>query len=467
MNNGVTFSGLGSGIDFSAIADAIIAQRTRPVTQLQNRRATMNDRASALKDLNARLITLTEAAKALADRSLGQGRAATSSAASVVAATATESAAFGSISLEVTRLASALSQGSRTYASAASPVLANGAAEAVFELRKGGAGAGVEIRIDESNNTLAGLRDQINAAGAGVSAQIVDVTGAGTEFKLVLTSTDTGASVRVELVETTSTGTGADLDLRTLNSIGDPPDHTLLDAAINVNGLAVTRSSNTVSDLVSGVTFNLKGAGAATVNVAADTSALADKLSAFVNAYNRVQDFVAAQYAPNSNGNPGGVLVGDATLVNVQRQLRDALAATSASNGGSFSSLAEIGVGRDSAGKLTLDRTVLDEKLKSSLADVRALLSGKTENETGLANLIHETSDGLSDKISGVVQMAIDGYAASVKSLDKSIAAQQERIEALRLSLTRQFAAADAAIGQLNGQNTALTNFLKSLEPRR
>jgi flagellar hook-associated protein 2 len=345
-------------------------------------------------------------------------------------------------------------------------VLAGGATTATFELRKGGAATGTALTIDASNNTLTGLRDAINAAGAGVKASIVDVDGTGTQFKLVLNSTATGAAGRVQLVETSATGTAADLNLTSLNPPGATNDFSALDAAFKVNGLELTRSSNTVSDALSGVTLTLKDVGSATLNVISKSADISDKLSAFVKAYNDVQDFISGQYVKDGQGRPAGVLASDPTLRTVQRQLRDAAALGAASNGGAFKKLTDLGLGRDQNGKLTLDTTKLSEKLTNSLSDVQALLAGLTESNVGLGKHLHEAFDKLSDDVSGVVKLAIDGYRSSIERTDRSIADQLARLSALRNSLNRQFAAADVAIGQLNGQSTQLTNILEAMRPK-
>lgn len=466
MATGISFNGIGSGIDFSAITDSIIAQRTRPILQLQLKQAGMRDRTDALKQLNAKLITLTDAARRLTDKTLGTARTATSSNADVVGVTTTDAATPATLNLNVTRLASNFVLASRTFA-AGEPVLAGADATATFVLRKGGATSAEDktITIDSTNNTLAGLRDAINSAGADTNAAIVDVTGRG-DLKLVLNSTKTGAANRVELIDANDSASYANLSLASVNPPGATPDFATLDASLSLNNLAVTRSSNTITDAVTGVTLNLKKTGEASVNIGTAVSDVADKLKGFVDAYNAVQDFVAKQYAADGNGKPGGVLAGDPTLREAQRQLRASIGADSTTNGGAFKNLTEIGLGRDEAGKLTLDRTVLDGKLKTSFGDVQALLSGKSATDKGLAHSILTSYEGLGNATTGMVQNAIGGYAASIKSIDDNILNQQARIDALRVSLTRQFAAADAAIGQLNGQNTALGNIIKSLQPR-
>ncbi|HYE73861.1 MAG TPA: flagellar filament capping protein FliD, partial [Blastocatellia bacterium] len=357
-----------------------------------------------------------------------------------------------------------LAQASRIYTAKTDAVLAGGATEATFELRKGGAGTGTAITINSTNNTLEGLRDAINNAKAGVTAAIVDIDGKGNQFKLVLSSEATGSSGRVELVETSATGTAADLNLVSQNVPGG--DLNQLDASLTINGLPITRSSNNISDALTGVTLDLKGTGEATVSVTNNTSAITDKVSAFVDAYNDIQNFIAAQYKADGNGKPTGLLAGDPTLRAVQQQLRDAVGGSSTDNGGSFSNLTQIGIGRDESGKLTLDTTTLNEKLSTSLTDVKALLAGKESGKTGIANSIYESYNKLSDNITGTVQTAIKGYQDTVKSIDKSVADQLDRISRLRETLRRQFAAADAAIGQLNGQGTSLTNIIESLKPK-
>jgi flagellar hook-associated protein 2 len=463
MTSTINFSGLGSGIDFSKITDAVVAERQRPVTLLQNKSADYNARISSLKQLNGLLINLKKAASDLTQRDLGSGHTALSTDFSIVNPTAAATAANGAVSLQVTRLASNLVEASHSFNAETDVVLPDGVTSATFELRKGGASSGIPITINSDNNSLKGLRDAINAADAGVTAAIVDVTGGGAR-QLVVTSKETGASGRVELVETSATGTLTDLSLRRLDSSPDALDFSNLDAQLSVNGLVMTRPTNTVADAIVGLTFDLKKTGSATITISNNSSDITAKLQTLVAAYNAVQDFVASQYKADTSGRPVGVLAGEQTLRSVQQQLRDALSAVSGDNGGTLKSLAEVGLGRDANGKLTLDQTVLSDKLKNSLEDMRDLLFGKTETQSGLASGLDKILGSLSDETNGTVQTAINGYKSSLNSIQKSITNQTAMIDALRASLSRQFSAMDAAMGQLNSQSTTLTTILKSLQ---
>ena len=461
MAGETSFSGVGSGIDFSVIRDAILNQRSRPVTQMQSKVSNYNSRIEGLKQLNTSLAALTTASEALTNRDLGTGRSVTTGDATVITASASSAANLGNYDISVTRLASNLSQASRSFSSTTAPILSGSATTATFELRKGGAGEGVSITIDSTNNTLAGLRDAINQKNAGVTASIVDVNGDGTGQQLVLSSKDSGAIGRVELVETTSTGTLADLNLRSLN----PPDgdSAKLDAALSINGLSITRSTNSVADAITGVTLNLKKVGSAAVGVT-QSADIENKLRGFINAYNAVQDFAAAQYKKDSTNRPTGVLAGDSTLRNIQQQLRGAINQVSSDNGGALSSLSELGISKSESGNLTLDSTVFNEKLKSAPDDVKALLFGSTDSREGIFQKFSVASKGFSDSVTGSVQTAISGYESSVKSLNSTIADRLEALNRLRTSLTRQFSVADAAIGQLSGQGSALGNIIKSYQ---
>lgn len=458
MAASVSFSGLGSGIDFSKLTDSIVAARSRPVSLLQAKSADISKKSDAYKQLNAKLATLTEAAKALKDQTLGTSRIATSSDSDKLTASADSTAGTSTLNLTVTRLATSLTQTSRNYTASTTAVLAGGATTATFELRKGGASSGTEITINSANDTLAGLRDAINNANAGVKATIVNVDG--TNYQLVLNSTGTGASGRVQLVETTATGTGADLAFSSVNAPGN--DFTLLDSSFSINGLPLTRAANSFSDAVTGVTFTLKATGSATVTVATAYGEIESKLRSFINAYNEVQSFFAAQYVKGANGRFTGALAGDVNARAIQQQLRDVVGGSSTTNGGALENLAQLGIGRDENGKLTLDSTLLNDKLTNSLSDVKALLAGETSTDTGLAHTIYDASTALSNSTTGTIQSILSGYDTSLKSLENSITDQLRRISELKSSLTRQFAIADAAISKLNNQNTALTNILTS-----
>jgi flagellar hook-associated protein 2 len=452
---GINVSSLGSGIDFSVVTDSIIAQRSRPLRQLAAQQSALRTRNESLRELNTRVSRLSSAVKALTDASAGSGRSVASSSATVATASASGSATVGTFALDVTRVATRSSQASVAFSSSNNPVLAGGATTATFELRKGGAATGPSITISTASNSLTGLRDAINGANAGVTAAILDTTGDGTQNRLVLTSNDTGVAGRVELVETTATGTAAALGLQELNVA----NVAQLNAEFKVNGLTVTRSSNAVSDAVAGVTLSLKATGQTQVTVNADTAPLRGRIVELAEAFNAVQDFVADQFKPNAQGRPSGALAGDSTLRTTLEQLRNVFNQPGGSSNG-IASFGDLGLDRDASGKISIDTQKLNDQLANQAADVVAFFTG-TSDQIGAANRFQSTTQAVSQTITS----AINGNNDTVRQLDRSITSQQDRLGALRDSLTRRFAAIDAAIGQINGQGEALSNIVKTLNP--
>lgn len=458
---GINISGVGSGIDFNSVRDAIINQRSLPIQQLQSRANLITNRTASLKEFNLLLAKLTSAANDLTKRDVGTGRTATASDPSVAGVTASNTAGLGGLNLNVTRIASSLAQASRSYASADEAVIAGGAQTATFELRLGGAEEGTEITIDPSNNSLAGLRDAINVANAGVTASIIDLNGDGTQQQLVLNSTATGAKGRVELVETSATGTGTALALRSLNPIDG--DFAKLDAALSINGLEVVRPTNNITDAVTGLSFSLKKVGTTSIDVTRGND-IEEKLEAFVKAYNEVQDFVAGQHTKGSNGKPTGLLAGEAILRNIQRQVAGVTSISSNDNGGELTSLSQIGLTLARDGKMQLDKDILKERVTTNVENVRSLFYGATDEKIGVFETAHRVLNDVSDSITGSVQTAITGFESTVKNLNDTIAKRTALLENMRDILSRRFAAADAAIGQLNNQGSAITNFMKTLQ---
>ena len=212
----------------------------------------------------------------------------------------------------------------------------------------------------------------------------------------------------------------------------------------------------------SGVTLNLKKAGSTSVSVTQSTD-IENKLRGFITAYNTIQEAIANQYKKDSKDRPTGVLAGDSTMRNVQRQLRDATSSLSLANGGAFTALTDLGITKDENGNLVLNSATFNEKLKTNPDDVKALLFGAADAQEGLFEKINTVSKSLSDSITGSVQNAITGYQSTVTGLNARISDRLAALQQLKATLTKRFSVADAAIGQLNGQGTALGNIITSL----
>ena len=180
MASGVTFSGLGSGLDTDSIISQLTAIERRPITLIQNRQVQLNQQKAVIQQVNSGLLALKEKAAGLADESLFDIVKVSSSDSQKVSVSATNEASAGSLSVEVLGLAQARSLSSRSFSTLDQDL--NLAGEFVIN------GQGITLNADDS---LFDMRDRINSADAGVNAQILTV--ADGDNRLIITAVDVGA----------------------------------------------------------------------------------------------------------------------------------------------------------------------------------------------------------------------------------------------------------------------------------
>ena len=375
MASPISFAGLGSGIDFGKITDALIQEASRPLDLLKAREATIQKKQVAVQSLNALVLGLRSSLDALVTPSNTSGLTATSSNSAVAAASIVNSnVAPGSFNLNVTRLATAEVRSSAGFADPGAVPVGTGTLKIAV-----GSGATQSITVTAANSSLTGLAKAINAAGIGVKALVVN-TGAASDpskpYKLVLTAVNTGAANTIAI-----DASGLDLGgVSGSQALGfGAADVAAQDATFTLNGLPLASASNTAT-AVDGLSLNLLATGASTITVGADTAAVKKNIGDFVAAYNKINDFINEQRT--TKGSP---LVGDSILRTVQEQLRGALSSL-ATTAGKYTSLADIGISRADNGSLTLDSAKLDAALASNFADVKALFqSGGTSDTAGIS----------------------------------------------------------------------------------
>ncbi len=171
------------------------------------------------------------------------------------------------------------------------------------------------------------------------------------------------------------------------------------DASLDINGVSVTSSSNTIDDVLPGVTFDLLKADPATtitLNIDRDTDAVIEKIKAFVSSYNSVASYIQTQSSYDTDKQrTGGVLFGDGTLASVKSTLTSILVEGIGGVSPQFSILGQIGVNLDNEGKLAVDEGVLRGYLTTNFEDVKRLFIADAETSVGTLSYI---SHGLDTK---------------------------------------------------------------------
>src|SRR5690606_23250784 len=149
------------------------------------------------------------------------------------------------------------------------------------------------------------------------------------------------------------------------------------DAQMKVNGVLVTRSTNTIENVVDGLTFNLTDVGKSTVKVEQDTAAVAERVQAFVDKFNELQNTIRELSSFDSEAGQGSILTGDSTVRNIQNQLKGVLTdIIPGLENASVRSLADVGIGTDfRSGELQFDSQKFQQQLLANPDDVTALFA--------------------------------------------------------------------------------------------
>lgn len=365
---GYSMLGFSGGLDVQGLVSQILFAEQAPIRQIDSKISNYQAKVKGYNDLNSRLSSLLAEMDTLSREESFAARKTTSSSESVITASADSSAFEGTYQITVQRLAlwdNFVSDASFTETSGA---IGTGS----FDLTVGD--ETTTITIDSTNSTLDGLRLAINSSGADVNASIVHD---GSGYRLTVTSKSSGSENAISVSNNTLTLADGSTPL-TLSRTHDIADASELDAALNVNGLAVTSSSNQVEDVISGVTLNLKNISASTVTiqVANDTEAVKSSIQGFVEAYNQVYSYINTQFQ-YVEGAGSSRMAGESILRDVQSQLSSIVGSQVTGLGGAMTTLAELGVTMKNDGTLTVDSAVLDENLSSNFDAIKDLFVGQ------------------------------------------------------------------------------------------
>ncbi len=444
--------GLNTGIDYNKLISKMIEAKRAPIDILEEKKSSYTDKISSYDELSAHLTELKSSAKNLKSTSSFFVKTASVSDSTVVDATAAGTASTGNYSLVVSNLASEAKEvHNGTGLTSSSDAVNSSGSDKVFQYTYAGTQTSVTVADGTSLDALKNLIND-DASNPGVSATVVSD---GTNYRLILTGDDTGATNTVTIdAGTTLDGTGSTVDF---SSSSFSETKTAADASFTVDGLSITRSSNSFSDVIEGVTLNLKKASSATITVAADTDSIKEQIEEFVSAYNNVFSFLTTNTAYDTTTNEGAILSGEGTARNIQNKMRDMISDTVSGLSGSLSLLAEIGITTDfETGNLEINSSTLDTKLGSSLNDLADLFKDSTN---GIATQVYDYITDISSTVDGSIKLRKDGLQDIIDNITTSIDSMEYRLSRTESDLTRQFTSLEKMVGNYNSVSTYLSGF--------
>ena len=453
---GISFGGLASGLDTKAIISALVAVEERPIKALQTKKGSLNKQKSLYGDLRTLLDKLSTAAKALKTTQDFLAMKAKSDDEDVLAATASSTASPGTYTARVISLAKAQINPSSGSASKTADL----GRAASFMIDVGGNTHLISVDDPSLENIAAAINDADDLNDIGVRAEVVDTgntaQGGANRYQLVVRSTKPGVEGNFDL-------TFDDGDAAFESVINDLQDSARrgTDAVLEINGgVRIQRSSNTISDLWTGITLDLKSVPDPnkdiTITVSTDGEATSKKVQEYVDAYNKVVDFFTEQSALDAEGKAKGPLFGDQTLRSMRSTLRTTVgAAVSGTGNAAFQMLAQVGVTSDTAGKLTFNRTKFEEALAE---DEDAVAKIFTDPAKGVASTLIDKIDLYTDSVDGLIKSRSDTFDRQVKQTQSRIDNAERRLTIYQKQLEAKYASLENLLGKLQSQGSAVSN---------
>ncbi|CAH1903604.1 Flagellar hook-associated protein 2 [Candidatus Nitrotoga sp. HW29] len=385
----------GTSIDVNSIVSQLMSVEQQPIAKLNVKEASYQAKLSAFGTIKSALATFQTALQGLSNASKFQTVNATPSDATIFSATAASTAIAGSYSLDIASLAQAQKLVASGQTSSTAAIGAGAATTVTFDFGSisGGtfsAATGVytgaaftsngnatkSITIDSTNNSLQGIRDAINAGKMGVTATIIN-DGSGTPYRLALSSDNNGVnnSLKISVAGDTAVSNLLANDPAGIQQLAETV--TAQNANFKVNGVTVSKNSNTVFDVIPGVTLNLNKitTSATSLTIVRDTAAISNSISGFVKAYNDLSATLTTVSAYNPASKTGALLQGDSTVRSLQSQLRAALTTTITGTSGALTTLSQVGVSFQKDGSLALDNAKLGNAIANNFNDIAGLFA--------------------------------------------------------------------------------------------
>lgn len=442
-----------SSLDVNSIVTQLMTVERQPLAKLNAKEASYQAKLSAYGSVKGAVASFESAIQGLNAPSKFNTLKTTSSDATVVSASATSVAVAGTYSLNVTSLAQAQSLAAAGQTSSTAAIGAGAATTVTFDFGtiSGGTltagtytgatftsnGNGTKsITIDSSNNSLQGIRDAINAAGIGITATLVN-DGSATPYRLVLSSDNKGVSNSLKVSVTGDAAVSSLLANDPAGTQNLSETVTAQNANFTVNGVSVSKTSNTVADVIPGVTFTLSNKTAATpvnLTVAQDTAGVNSAISSFVQAYNDLTNTLAQVSAYDPATRKAATLQGDSTVRTLQVQLRNMLSTAVTGTSGNFTTLASIGITSQKDGTLALNQAKLDSVTATNFSDIASLFAsvGKATDSLVSYNSASSVTKAGSYAVN-VTQLATQGYLSGGSAAVTNI--QQGVNDALNFSI--------------------------------
>lgn len=415
----------GSSIDVQSIVSGLMDIERRPIKKLEAKTSETRTKISALGDLKSAIHNLESAARDLAKPQTLAKFTATSSNETVLDAQVSTLDTIENHSIQVDQLATTHRLASQTTYTSPNDVV--GAGTYHYEVGS----EGFDITLEAGNDTLTDLKNAINrsASNTGLSASIIKVDDG---YKFVLSAQKSGTANTI-----TADGSWDEISAAT-------------DATIFIDGIETHPSSNTLKDVIPGITLNLKSTGQTELTTSADIDTMAESMDAFATAYNDLRDTIERLDSTK--------LKGEGISLSIESAIRNRFFGEYESTDGELSSVFEFGLSFDKEGRLNLDRGRFENAIDNNFFGLHNFFTGKQGFSAGL----QESLAGLT-KTGGLIEGRKDSYYSRIDNYDRQTERLQVRMEALQSRYMQTYSELDALLGSASNTSNNLAQQLGTL----
>ena len=463
---GISVSGMGSGLDINGLVSQLMAIEQRPLTLLNQKEAFQQANISAFGQVRSALSALETAVKGLGKSDNFYAKSASSSDTSLATATATSGASTGSYTMKVLQMAQSQSVASSPITN---PGLGTG--ELTIDFGKyaydaegnatgftaNGENSSLTIKFDKGGS-IEDLRDAINKQGDGkIKANIID-NGSGKQ--LVLSGTGMGDESAF-----TVSGTGSldifSYDASNTTSSSMQSMQQAQNSKVMFGGLEISRDSNKLENIISGVTVDLVSADpnkSVTIKVVENHSAATGAMESFVKAYNEFASTIASLTSYDEKTKEAGLLLGDSTVRSLQSQMRSLLG-ESIPGGGDYDTLSKMGISFTKDGMLEFNKGKFETALNKPNSTVGDFFIGKD----GFAAKAQSLLTNYLDNTNGILVKRTDSINSTIKNIDKQREAFAVRLDSIEKRYRSQFTSLDLLLSKMNSTSNYLSQQLANL----
>jgi flagellar hook-associated protein 2 len=459
------FSGLASGIDSKALIDAIIESKEAVNKKRQAEVDYLTSQNEALNTLNTKLLALDKLFDPFrTSKAGGISKKSTSSDATVATAVVGSNSVNASYSLTVTSVAdAAIGSYNQTYSATTDAISTTASGTATILVGLAGNQIQIDVAVTQNVTTIAQFVDAINAhpdASGRVSASIINVgTTASPSYKVVINTLQQGtAKGTIALSQV-----GGMTELDTANATIDQATN----AQFSISGITGTiiRDTNTVQDVIPGMTFTMNKVGTATISVSNDTETTADKIQEIVDAYNDIVKYIAENdtIIQNANSSDKSITYGSLAKTRTDNdfltQFRTALSSVVADGGTTVRTVADLKIATNRDGTLSFDKEKFTEQAGSDSIGATEVLNDLADSISGITGLLYQFT-----KLEGYIDISERANKSKIDTLQAAIA-NLERINAdYRNSLNLRFANLERVTAEMQSKQSKLTSILSGLK---